>query len=256
MAYVNIHDIPGLTFTISYWNGGTEITSPTHPLSYSSGHYSLPGSQTEWDRVLFEITDFAGAVLPITGRISVVNAEVVGPYDGAIGIFYGPTWGSVFSQETIPPDAAFTGNEAALMDTTNRYFLFGHNSGSGPDVTSLASLIMELDGDFASPEFWTDFEGTFEDDTLQRPFESEFVPEVVGQDGQPQVTQCHTVPDPPPGPTPGGLSSGGDVGSGPPPLEVEYPLCLVLRDDDYPGGFKYCCREVEGGPITCREIDP
>lgn len=203
MAYVNIHGIPGVTVTVTYYSFGTLVPSPTTPLSLAFGVYSLPSAQTEWDRAVFEITSFGLGVLPVTGRITASGAQVAAPYDGVIGIATTNSFSDLVYSQTFAPGSPYSGSSSGTMDLTNRFFIFGHNSGSGPDIQALTGLALELDGTFPTPVFWQDFEGTFEQTTLQKPSAYVVHPAVAPHPAVPEYTICSPDPVewPPGGPT-------------------------------------------------------
>lgn len=262
MAFVNIHSLSGVTVALSYFSGETPVGSPTPLLDFSAGVYSLPSAATNWDKVTFEVTSFGTGVLPVTGRISVVDAYVVGPYSGVVAIASGTTYGDTIAQTTVSPDANRTVNCSAGMSLTNRYFMFGHNASGAGDIQNLASLILEMDGDFPIPDFWQDFEGTIEDVTLTKTPGLIYVPEQLGNPALPERTYC--LPDPPPPPGPGcgtcvnpvtgncyPCPSGGGGGGGSDPPEGSRPPPDTLLCWPVPGGT--CCR-YPGVGVICETI--
>lgn len=209
MAFVNVHSLPGVTINVTYHEiDGTPVPSPTTPLSFSAGTYSLSTPQTQWAIAVFEVTSYGSGTIPLTGRITVENLHVVGPYDGALGIGTGVVFSTRVASDSVPADTpSGDGAATASMDGSTRYFMVGHDdSGGSVNIQSIGSIVLEMDGDFVLPDFWQDFEISDEaDNVLHKLFEHSQFPGYAGQPYIAPTEQCwDDSPDPP--------------GSGGPPL--------------------------------------
>lgn len=211
MAFVNVHSLPGVTISVTYHEiDGTPVPSPTTPLSFSAGTYSLSTPQTQWAIAVFEVTSYGTGTIPVTGRITVTDIHVDGPYDGALGIGTGTTFSTRVASDGTPPDTpSADGAATASMDGSTRYFMVGHDdSGGSVSIQSIGSIVLEMDGDFVLPDFWQDFAITDEaDGELHKLFEHSQFPGYEGQPYIAPVEQCWDDPPDPPG-------DGGTIGGG------------------------------------------
>lgn len=171
MAWTNILDIAGLTLQVDL---GAGFGATVAPADIASGITTTPvldvagntfaatyaSGNAGWQMVELKLIDAGALTLPCNIRGHIDYVLVIPGGTGGDGIIWTGTFSSSFTLPEV--DGTPESQDAnGVLNALNDILLFATFSGSGEYFGSIA-LTVEVDGDIATPDIWTDFVGCLE----------------------------------------------------------------------------------------------